>query len=168
VKWYQFFAFVYSIISFVIGYSCTRGRQIEPPTPHTTEDLAIRTPQKTMSKLICSGTVSRTRRNTFVANPIISRKWGKDRIVKVYLTKREHVIVPWVTHLSRLTVSSLLWSSLTIGKKPLAWCNEKKWWTTQYQWSKVIFSDESQVCIGQKSVYMYGRNAEKDGDRTLW
>ena len=31
----------------------------------------------------------------------------------------------------------------------LAWCMEKTWWTTQYQWSKVILSDESQVCIGQ-------------------
>ena len=79
------------------------------------------------------------------------------------------VIVDASPHLSRLTVSSLLWSSLTIGKQNrLAWCNEKRWWTTQYQWSKVIFSDESQVCIGQKSVYMYGRNVEKDGDRTLW
>ena len=40
-------------------------------------------------------------------------------------------------------------------KKRLAWCREKMWWTTQYQWSKVIFSDESQVCIGQdKRVYV--------------
>jgi transposase len=34
-------------------------------------------------------------------------------------------------------------------KKRLAWCREKRWWTTQYQWSKIIFSDESQVCIGK-------------------
>ena len=122
MKLYQFFAFVYSILSFVIGYSCTRARQIEPPTAHKTEDLAIRTPEKTMSKLMCSGTVSsscsnsRTHRNTFVANPIISRKWGKERIVKVYLTKREHGIVSWLTHLTRLTVSSFvqcaLWSRI--------------------------------------------------------
>jgi hypothetical protein len=30
-------------------------------------------------------------------------------------------------------------------KTRLAWCNEEKWWTTQYQWSKVIFNDDSQV-----------------------
>jgi hypothetical protein len=27
-------------------------------------------------------------------------------------------------------------------KTRLAWCNEEKWWTTQYQWSKVIFNDD--------------------------
>ncbi|CAC5358586.1 unnamed protein product [Mytilus coruscus] len=37
-------------------------------------------------------------------------------------------------------------------KKRLSWCREKRWWTTQYQWSKVIFSDESQVCIVQARI----------------
>ena len=47
----------------------------------------------------------------------------------------------------------------------LAWCMEKTWWTIQYQWSKVIPSDESQVCIGQvKRVFAWG-NEEKGGDR---
>ena len=73
-----------------------------------------------------------------------------------------------------------LWSSLTIEKKRLAWCRKKRWWTTQYQWSKVIFSDVSQVCIGQDkrvSVYVLCTvslrnkdidigNVEKGGDRT--
>jgi len=54
-----------------------------------------------------------------------------------------------------------LWSRLTIEKKRLAWCREKRWWTTQYQWSKVIFSDESQVCIGQdKRVYVWRKRGE--------
>jgi hypothetical protein len=60
-----------------------------------------------------------------------------------------------------------LWTSLKTENKRLAWCREKRWWTAQYQWRKVIFSDESQVCIGQdKRVYMYGGNVEKGGDRT--
>ena len=43
----------------------------------------------------------------------------------------------------------------------LAWCMEKTWWTTQYQWSKVILSDESQVCIGQdKRVYVWRKRGE--------
>ena len=43
----------------------------------------------------------------------------------------------------------------------MAWCREKRWWTTQYQWSKVIFSDESQICIGQdKHVYVWWKRGE--------
>jgi hypothetical protein len=59
-----------------------------------------------------------------------------------------------------------LWSSLTIEqKKRLAWCREKRWWTTQYQWSKIIFSDESQVCIGKDvRVYVW----RKRGERRRW
>jgi hypothetical protein len=54
-----------------------------------------------------------------------------------------------------------LWSSLTIEKKRLTWCREKRWWTTQYQWSKIIFSDESQVCIGKdKRVYVWRKRGE--------
>jgi hypothetical protein len=50
-------------------------------------------------------------------------------------------------------------------KNRLTWCMEKTWWTTQQQWSKVILSDESQVCIGRvKRVTAWG-NAEKGGDR---
>ena len=45
--------------------------------------------------------------------------------------------------------------------KRLAWCREKRWWTAQYQWRKVIFSDESQVCIGQdKRVYVWRKRGE--------
>jgi hypothetical protein len=43
----------------------------------------------------------------------------------------------------------------------LAGRNEKKWWTTKYQWSKGIFSDESQVYIGQdKRVYVWKKRGE--------
>ncbi|CAC5378507.1 unnamed protein product [Mytilus coruscus] len=46
-------------------------------------------------------------------------------------------------------------------KKRLSWCREKRWWTTQYQWSKVIFSDESKVCIGQdRRVYVWKKRGE--------
>jgi hypothetical protein len=54
-----------------------------------------------------------------------------------------------------------LWSSLKTENKRLAWCREKRWWTAQYQWRKVIFSDESQVCIGQdKRVYVWRKRGE--------
>ena len=61
-------------------------------------------------------------------------------------------------------VERRLWSSLTIEKND--WhsvTREKRWWTTQYQWqwSKVIFSDESQVCIGQdKCVHAWKKRGE--------
>ena len=38
---------------------------------------------------------------------------------------------------------------------------EKRWWTTQYHWNKVTFSDESQVCIGRdKRVCVWRKRAE--------
>ena len=38
-------------------------------------------------------------------------------------------------------------------KKPrLAWCREKRWWTAQYQWRKVIFRDK--FVLGRTSVYI--------------
>jgi hypothetical protein len=31
------------------------------------------------------------------------------------------------------------------------WCNERKYWTVEEDWSKWIFSDESQVVIGKNN-----------------
>ena len=46
-------------------------------------------------------------------------------------------------------------------KSRLAWCRGKRWWTTQYQWSKDIFSDESKVCIGQdKRAYVWRKRGK--------
>lgn len=41
-------------------------------------------------------------------------------------------------------------------KKRLLWCRQHRWWTVAQQWSKVIFSDESQVVIGgNNKVYVW-------------
>ena len=46
-------------------------------------------------------------------------------------------------------------------KKRLSWCREKRWWTVNFQWSKVIFSDECQICVGEnKRVYVWRKAGE--------
>lgn len=46
-------------------------------------------------------------------------------------------------------------------KKRLSWCREKRWWTVRNQWSKVIFSDESQICVGENNrVYVWKKAGE--------
>lgn len=46
-------------------------------------------------------------------------------------------------------------------KKRLSWCREKRRWTVRNQWSKVIFSDESQICVGENNrVYVWKKAGE--------
>jgi hypothetical protein len=46
-------------------------------------------------------------------------------------------------------------------KKRLSWCREKRWWIVNFQWSKVIFSDECQICVGEnKHVYVWRKTGE--------
>jgi len=46
-------------------------------------------------------------------------------------------------------------------KKRLAWCLNKRRWTVNGQWDKVIFSDESQIVIGNdRRVYVWQKNGE--------
>lgn len=46
-------------------------------------------------------------------------------------------------------------------KKRLSWCREKRWWTVRNQLSKVIFSDESQICVGENNrVYVWKKTGE--------
>jgi len=46
-------------------------------------------------------------------------------------------------------------------KKRLAWCLNKRKWTVNGQWDKGIFSDESQIVIGNDSrVYVWQQNGE--------
>lgn len=46
-------------------------------------------------------------------------------------------------------------------KKRLAWCREKRRWSVVGRWDKVIFSDESQVVIGNdKRVYVWRKSGE--------
>ena len=46
-------------------------------------------------------------------------------------------------------------------KKRLSWCREKRWWTVRNQWSKVIFSDESQISVGENNrVYVWKKAGE--------
>ena len=46
-------------------------------------------------------------------------------------------------------------------KKRMSWCREKRWWNVQNQWSKVIFSDESQICVGENNrVYVWKKAGE--------
>ena len=46
-------------------------------------------------------------------------------------------------------------------KKRMSWCGEKRWWNVQNQWSQVIFSDESQICVGGNNlVYVWKKTGE--------
>ena len=46
-------------------------------------------------------------------------------------------------------------------KKRMSWCREKRWWNVQNQWSKMIFSDESQICVGENNcVYVWKKAGE--------
>ena len=46
-------------------------------------------------------------------------------------------------------------------KKRLSWCREKRWWTVQQHWKKVIFSDESKIMIGHdERVYVWRKCGE--------
>lgn len=46
-------------------------------------------------------------------------------------------------------------------KKRLSWCREKRWWTVRNQWSNVIFSDESQICVSENNhVYVWKKAGE--------
>jgi hypothetical protein len=36
-------------------------------------------------------------------------------------------------------------------KKRLSWCLERRRWTVNLHWNQVIFSDESQIVIGQNN-----------------
>ena len=47
-------------------------------------------------------------------------------------------------------------------KERVKWCKERKNWTVQQEWSKWIFSDESQIVIGDnKTVYIWRKGDEK-------
>ena len=46
-------------------------------------------------------------------------------------------------------------------KKRVRWCKERKNWTVDNEWKKIIFSDESQIIIGTNNrVYIWRKNSE--------
>ena len=46
-------------------------------------------------------------------------------------------------------------------KKRLAWCREKRHWTVNFHWKRIIFSDESKIVIGQDlRVYVWRKRDE--------
>ena len=48
-------------------------------------------------------------------------------------------------------------------KNRVNWCKERKNWTVEDQWKKWIFSDESQVVIGENNrIYVWRKDDEKD------
>ena len=43
----------------------------------------------------------------------------------------------------------------------IAWCKEKRNWSVQRRWNKVIFSDENQIVVGEdKRVYVWRKSGE--------
>jgi hypothetical protein len=58
-------------------------------------------------------------------------------------------------------------------KERLSWCLERRRWTVNWHWNQVIFSDESQIVIGQNNrVYVWRSsnvpcNAPPDHNRHL-
>ena len=46
-------------------------------------------------------------------------------------------------------------------KKRLSWCLEKRKWLVNGNWDKVIFSDESQIAIGNNNrIYIWRKRGE--------
>jgi len=62
---------------------------------------------------------------------------------------------------SRRRVRKTLTVSLVNRKKRVAWCRSKLCWTVNQNWKKVIFSDETQVVIGNNQrVYVWRKSDE--------